>query len=125
MYMILAIALGGAVGSVARHYFSTLVYEMTGGSFPWGILAVNVLGGLIMGIVVELGAFKFNYSLEVRALLTTGLLGGFTTFSAFSLDSALLIERGDWLGAGLYMVGSVVLSVAALFAGLALVRSFA
>jgi CrcB protein len=125
MSMILAIAIGGALGSIARHYLSSAIYAATGSTFPWGILIVNVLGGLLMGIVVELGALKLNYSLEFRAFLTTGMLGGFTTFSAFSLDTALLIERGDWLGAGLYMVSSVVLSVAALFAGLSLVRSLA
>ena len=78
-----------------------------------------------MGLIVELSALKLNLSPELRAFLTTGILGGFTTFSAFSLDSALLIERGEWVSAGSYMVGSVVLSVAALFAGLWLVRSFA
>ena len=123
--ILLAIAVGGALGSVARHYVSTGVYHVTGSTFPFGILMVNVVGGLIMGIVVELGALKLNYGPEMRAFLTTGILGGFTTFSAFSLDAALLIERGDWFGAGLYMVSSVVLSVGALFAGLALVRAFA
>jgi fluoride exporter len=78
-----------------------------------------------MGIVVELGALKLNYTLEMRAFLTTGILGGFTTFSTFSLDAALLIERGDWVGAALYVVGSVLLSVGALFGGLWLVRSLA
>jgi CrcB protein len=123
--LLLAIAFGGALGSLARHFLSSGIYSVTGSGFPYGILAVNVLGGLIMGIVVELGALKLNYSLEMRAFLTTGILGGFTTFSTFSLDSALLIERGDWAGAALYMIGSVVLSVAALFGGLWLVRSFA
>jgi CrcB protein len=123
--LILAIAIGGAVGSLARHYLSSGIYSVTGTAFPYGILMVNVLGGLIMGMVVELGALKLNYSLEMRAFLTTGILGGFTTFSTFSLDAALLIERGDWLGAALYMVGSVALSVLALFGGLWLVRSFA
>ena len=88
-------------------------------------LGVNVIGGLIMGIVVELGALKLNYSPETRAFLTTGILGGFTTFSAFSLDTALLIERGDWLGSAVYAVASVALSVGALFTGLWLVRAFA
>jgi CrcB protein len=119
------IAIGGGVGSVARHYLSTLVYKFADGGFPWGILTVNVIGGLAMGLIVELSALKLNLSPELRAFLTTGVLGGFTTFSAFSLDSALLIERGDWVGAGSYMVGSVVLSVGALFAGLWLVRSLA
>jgi CrcB protein len=123
--MLLAIAIGGAAGSLARHYLSTGIYGLTGSAFPYGILVVNVLGGLIMGIIVELGALKLNYSLEMRAFLTTGILGGFTTFSTFSLDTALLIERGDWMAAAIYMTASVVLSVAALFGGLWLVRSFA
>jgi fluoride exporter len=122
--LLLAIAAGGALGSLARHFLSTGIYNVTGMAFPWGIFAVNVLGGFIMGFVVELGALKLNYSLEMRAFLTTGILGGFTTFSAFSLDAALLIERGDWLAAALYMVGSVAMSVLALFGGLALVRGF-
>jgi CrcB protein len=120
--VLIAIAIGGGLGSLARHYLSAGVYSFTGPSFPYGILSVNVLGGLIMGIVVELGALKLNYSPEVRAFLTTGILGGFTTFSTFSLDAALLIERGDWAGALIYMVASVVLSVGALFAGLWFVR---
>src|SRR5258705_12059242 len=116
---------GGAGGWAARHYVSTGIYHVTGPAFPYGILAVNVIGGLVMGIVVELGALKLNYSPEIRAFLTTGILGGFTTFSAFSLDTALLIERGDWLGSAAYVVASVLLSVGALFTGLWLVRAFA
>jgi CrcB protein len=123
--VLLAIAIGGGLGSLARHYLSTAIYAVTGGTFPWGILAVNVVGGFAMGLIVELSALKLNLSPELRAFLTTGILGGFTTFSAFSLDTAVLIQRGDWAGAGSYMVGSVVLSVAALFAGLWLVRAFA
>jgi CrcB protein len=123
--VLLAIAVGGAAGSLARHFLSSSIYGVTGSAFPYGILVVNVLGGLVMGIVVELGALKLNYSMEMRAFLTTGMLGGFTTFSTFSLDSALLIERGDWAGAAIYMIASVLLSVGALFAGLWLVRSFA
>jgi CrcB protein len=120
--VLLGIAVGGAIGSLARHFLSTGIYRMTGTTFPWGILIVNVLGGLIMGLVVELGALKLNSSMEMRAFLTTGILGGFTTFSAFSLDTALLIERGEWFSAALYIVASVALSVAALFAGLWVVR---
>ncbi len=123
--VLLAIAIGGGLGSLARHYLSTAVYALTGGTFPWGILAVNVIGGFTMGLIVELGALKLDLGPEWRAFFTTGILGGFTTFSAFSLDSALLIERGEWAAAGSYMVGSVVLSVAALFLGLWLVRALA
>jgi CrcB protein len=122
--LLLAIAIGGALGSLARHFLSSGIYGLTGTLFPWGIFVVNILGGFVMGLVVELGALKFSYSLEMRAFMTTGILGGFTTFSTFSLDAALLIERGDWLLAALYMAGSAVLSVAALFGGLALVRAF-
>ena len=124
MNLVMAIAVGGGLGALARHFLSAGVYSVTGGSFPWGILIVNVLGGLLMGFIVEFGALKLSFSPEMRAFLTTGVLGGFTTFSAFSLDTALLIERGDWLSAALYVVGSVVLSVLALFGGLALVRAF-
>jgi CrcB protein len=123
--LLLAVAIGGGLGSLARHFLSAGIYSVTGSAFPWGIFTVNVLGGLIMGLIVELGALKLNYSLEMRAFLTTGILGGFTTFSTFSLDAALLIERGDWMAAILYMIGSVVLSVLALFGGLWLVRAFA
>ncbi len=123
--LLIAIALGGALGSLARHFVSAGIYGVTGTAFPWGIFVVNVAGGFLMGLIVELGALKMNYSPELRAFLTTGILGGFTTFSAFSLDAALLIERGDLLSAALYMIGSVVLSVLALFGGLALVRGFA
>jgi len=123
--ILLVIAIGGGLGSLARHYLSTMVYHVTGGTFPWGILTVNIVGGFAMGLIVELSALKLNLTPELRAFLTTGILGGFTTFSAFSLDSALLIERGDWVGAGSYMMGSVVLSVGALFAGLWLIRALA
>ncbi len=125
MNVILAVAFGGAVGSLARHFLSAAIYRQTGANFPWGILIVNVLGGIIMGLVVELGAQKFQYSAGLRALLTTGLLGGFTTFSTFSLDTALLIERGDWFGASAYILASVALSIFGLFAAMWLVRSFA
>ncbi len=123
--LLFAIALGGALGSLARHFVSAGIYGVTGTAFPWGIFVVNVAGGFLMGLIVELGALKLNYTPELRAFLTTGILGGFTTFSAFSLDAALLIERGDLFSAALYMIGSVVLSVLALFGGLALVRGFA
>jgi CrcB protein len=122
---LLAIAVGGGLGSLARYYLSTVIYSITGGTFPWGILVVNVIGGFAMGLIVELSALKLNLAPELRAFLATGILGGFTTFSAFSLDSALLIERGEWLSAMSYIVASVVLSIAALFAALWLVRSFA
>jgi CrcB protein len=123
MYVVLAIALGGALGSVARHFLSSGIYAFTGSKFPWGILVVNVLGGFIMGLIVELAALKWTFSEGTRAFLTTGVLGGFTTFSTFSLDAVLLIERGEGLAALSYVLLSVVGSIGALFAGLFLVRA--
>jgi CrcB protein len=123
MNILVAIALGGGIGALGRHFLSVAVALVLGSAFPWGIFVVNILGGFLMGVIVETGALKLDYSHETRAFLTTGLLGGFTTFSAFSLDASLLIERGDWMGAMFYVAGSALLSIIALFAGLWLVRS--
>jgi len=123
MKMVLAIAVGGGAGALARHYLSAFIASLMGTGFPWAILAVNVLGGFLMGVVIELGALKLNFSPEMRALLITGLLGGFTTFSAFSLDAVLLIERSEWAAALSYILASVLFSILALFAGLMLVRA--
>ncbi|NWH07649.1 MAG: fluoride efflux transporter CrcB [Alphaproteobacteria bacterium] len=123
MQMIFLVALGGAAGSVARLLFSRAAAHVLGDTLPWGTLGVNVLGGFLMGVLVEAMALKYSASPEIRALLTTGLLGGFTTFSAFSLEAALMIERGEWVVAGAYMAASVVLSVGALFLGLYILRA--
>jgi CrcB protein len=125
--MLLSIALGGALGSVMRHGLSSLVTRWLGGGvlpgFPWGILTVNVLGGLAIGILAELFALRWQAGEETRAFLIVGVLGGFTTFSAFSLEVALQIQRGELAQAALYVTTSVALSVLALFAGLYLVRN--
>ncbi len=118
-----AVALGGAIGSVARFVVASLLQSPVWAGFPFGIFAVNVSGGFIMGVLTELMALKFSVSLEVRAFLTTGIMGGYTTFSTFSLDSALLIQRGAMVSAAGYIVGSAVLSILALFCGLWLVRA--
>jgi CrcB protein len=125
MNTVIAIALGGALGAVGRHALSGQISHWAGSGFPWGILIVNVAGCFAMGVIVELAALKLNLAPEMRAFLTTGILGGFTTFSAFALDSAVLIERGDMAGTAIYIAASVLGSIAALFAGLALVRAFA
>jgi CrcB protein len=117
-----AVAAGGAIGAAARYLIASWVQSVAWTGFPYGIFAVNISGGLVMGILTELMALKWNVSLEIRAFLTTGILGGYTTFSTFSLDSALLIERGAYTSAALYIAGSAILSVAALFAGLWLIR---
>ena len=97
---------------------------LLGVAFPWSTLLVNVTGCLVMGLVAAWFAFRSGgeFSQNARLFLTTGILGGYTTFSAFSLDVALLWERGQALLSGLYVIGSVALSVLAVFAGLALIR---
>ena len=121
----LIVFLGAGLGGAARHGVNILVPRLVGGSFPLHTLVVNVLGSFAMGLIAEYFALKAQLPAEWRLFLTTGVLGGFTTFSAFSLDAALLYERGDMTGAALYVGASVVLSVAGLFAGLALIRHFA
>lgn len=123
MKMLLAVALGGALGAVARYKTIGWVAHLMGHGFPWGTLAVNVLGSFAMGALVELGALKLNLSPELRAFLAVGLLGAFTTFSTFSLDVATLWERGAFMATGAYIAASAALSILALFAGLSIVRT--
>lgn len=121
--MVLAVALGGALGSVGRYLLTSGIGAWLGAGFPYGTLAVNVIGSFVMGMVVELSALVWSPGPALRALLAVGVLGGFTTFSTFSLDVANLAERGDLAAAAVYMGASVSLSVAALFAGLHLIRA--
>lgn len=125
MNMILSIVAGGALGSVLRHFAGRGALALFGDAFPYGTLFVNIVGSFIMGVLVGLFAQVFNPSQEMRAFLTVGLLGGFTTFSSFSLDVVTLYERGETLSAILYIALSLILSLAAIFAGLLLTRSFA
>lgn len=122
MKMMLAVALGGAIGAVLRYRATALFVQMFGGGFPYGVLFVNVAGSFIMGVLVQLMALKITLAPEVRAMLMVGLLGALTTFSSFSLDVALLYQRGDLGAAAIYIIASVVLSVGGLFFGLWLVR---
>ena len=119
------VAAGGALGSAARYGVNVWSGRMLGAEFPWHTLIVNVVGCFVMGALVELMALKLNVGSDTRAFLTTGILGGFTTFSAFSLDFALLIERKTYGAALAYGAGSVALSLIAVFAGLSLVRTLA
>lgn len=121
----LIVFLGAGAGGALRHGFNLAAARAFGTGFPFGTLGVNVLGSLLMGLLAGYFAFKGDASQHWRLLLTTGVLGGFTTFSAFSLDVALLWERGDMTGTMIYLIGSVVLSIGALFAGLVLVRQLA
>jgi CrcB protein len=119
------IALGGAVGSVGRHGVNMLALRFMGPDFPWGTLAVNVIGSLMIGIIAGVLALLTEWSQELRLFLVVGILGGFTTFSAFSLDSVLLWDRGAYLQMALYVGGSVLISIAGTIGGLAAVRAFA
>jgi len=119
----LFVAAGGALGASARYMVGVASGRLIGFGFPWGTLTVNVLGCLFMGLLIEAMALRWSVGNELRAFLTVGLLGGFTTFSAFSSDFVLLFERDAYVSAGFYLVASVGLSIAALFAGLAIVRA--
>ena len=123
--IVLWVALGGAIGSAARHGVNVWSARVLGTEFPWHTLIVNVAGCFIMGALTGLMALKLNLSQDMRVFLTTGILGGFTTFSAFSLDVALLVERKAHLAAGAYAAGSVLLSLVAVFAGLHVIRLIA
>lgn len=123
MNTLFAIALGGAVGASGRYLFNLQAMRLFGLNFPWGTLGVNIIGSFIMGLLAESIALRFNVSAEMRSFLMTGVLGGFTTFSAFSLDAGVMIERNDFALAGLYIGASVVGSIAALFLGLYAVRT--
>jgi len=119
---IMAIAAGGAIGAVSRHFVGSFILRLMGAGFPWGTLTVNIIGSFIMGVFVELLALKLNASPLLRSFFAVGVLGGFTTFSSFSLETVLLIERGAMAQAALYVGTSVLLGVAALFAGLTVTR---
>lgn len=115
-------ALGGAIGASGRYLVGIIALRTFGLGFPYGTFFVNIIGALLMGLVVEALAIRFQGSAELRTLLATGILGGFTTFSAFSLELANMIERDQWSSAVLYSCASVVFSVCALFIGLYLGR---
>lgn len=120
MTRLLIVAAGGALGAVARYGVGRL---LPADGWPWGTLTVNVLGGLLMGLLAGWLAFRGGAQGEtVRLFAAVGVLGGFTTFSAFSLETALMIERRQFAMAGGYVGLSVVLSIAALFAGLMVAR---
>ena len=123
MRQLLLVTFGGAIGSAARHLVNIFVGRILGTAFPWSTLTVNVVGSFMMGFLVEMILRRFGGSPEMRAFLATGVLGGFTTFSAFSLDTAALIGRGDSGLAISYIIASVAISLAALYAGLALSRA--
>jgi CrcB protein len=116
--------LGGGLGAALRHGVNLLSARYLGSAFPWGTLIENVSGSFAMGLLAGYFAFKGDASQHWRLFLATGILGGYTTFSAFSLDAVLLYERGETALAALYVIASVALAIGGLFAGLALMRHF-
>jgi fluoride exporter len=121
----LLVFVGGGLGASLRYTVNVACARCMGTAFPWGTFVINISGSIVMGLISGYLAFKGEASQPWRLFLMTGVLGGYTTFSAFSLDTALLYERGE-LGLALaYVLGSVVLSIAGLFAGLAVVRHLA
>ena len=118
----LIVFLGAGIGGALRHGINVASVRLFGYGFPFGTLVVNILGSFLMGVLAGYFAFRPGINQHVRLFLTTGILGGFTTFSAFSLDTALLIERHAYGMAAGYVVGSVAAAIAALFFGLAMFR---
>jgi len=118
------VALGGALGALARYGISGWVYDRMGESFPWGTLVVNLLGCLVLGVAIRWLQVT-AVAPGVRPFLTIGLLGAFTTFSTFSYETVALLQEGQWLRAGLYVGGSVALGLIAMMAGMALATTLA
>lgn len=124
MMHLLIVALGGAIGASLRYLSGLAILRFAGAAFPYGTLFVNIVGSFAMGLVIAwLAKRTGSASTELRLFLATGLLGGFTTFSAFSLDFANLWQRGDTITAFTYVLASVFISILAVFAGLWLART--
>lgn len=122
MKLLALAALGGAFGASGRYLVGVFALRTFGLGFPYGTFIVNVLGAIIMGLFIHMLATKFNGSAELRTFFATGVLGGFTTFSAFSLELANMIERGNWSIALFYSCACVLLCVVGVFAGLYVAR---
>jgi fluoride exporter len=121
----LLVFIGGGIGSTLRHLINVVSARWLGTAFPYHTFIINITGSAVMGLIAGYLAFKGEASQPWRLFLMTGILGGYTTFSAFSLDAALLYERGEIGLVLFYVLGSVLFSIAGLFAGLALVRHLA
>lgn len=116
------VALGGAIGASCRYLLGGVAFRVMGPGFPWGTLAANVIGGLLMGLLVGWLAFRVSGGENLRLFLAVGVLGGFTTFSSFSLEALRMIETKAYGLAAGYISASVVLSVLAVFIGLMIAR---
>lgn len=118
----LLVGAGGAAGALSRYYISNLSYQRFGHEFPVGTLTVNLVGSLLIGFLYFWLINRFSIDAELRALMIVGFLGSFTTFSAFSLESLVLLEQGAWLRTGIYLGASVIGCIAAAAAGMWLAR---
>lgn len=119
----LLVFLGGGIGSTARYGLTHVVARYTAASaFPWPILSANILGALLIGMLMEILALRISLDTPARFFLVTGFLGGFTTFSAFSLEAALMLEKGDYVNLSFYIAASVIGTIAAVFLGSYLVK---
>jgi fluoride exporter len=118
------VALGGAIGSALRYGVNIAAPRLLGTGFPWATLTVNIVGSFLMGLLSAALAEKFSDQPDLRLFLTTGILGGFTTFSAFSLDVFGLMQRGENSTAVIYALASVALSILAVFSGFMVSRAF-
>ncbi|OSP53455.1 fluoride efflux transporter CrcB [Pseudoruegeria sp. SK021] len=118
--LILLTAIGGAFGSVGRYLVGLYTNKLWGDGFPWGTIAVNIIGSFLIGLAVEAVTRTFSNSAEVRVLVITGFLGGFTTFSSFSIETMKMLERGELFQAGYYLGSTLVFGVIAVFCGLSL-----
>ncbi|MGJ8573358.1 MAG: fluoride efflux transporter CrcB [Hoeflea sp.] len=122
MNSLVLVFIGGGLGAVSRHLSGMAVMRASGPGFPWGTMMVNIIGSFVMGCLIVWLARRSSGDADLRLLLATGFLGGFTTFSAFSLDAVTLYERGALTAAAAYVIASVTVSILALFGGLWLAR---
>ncbi len=123
MRLLILATVGGGLGAGARYLVQANMIRWLGMGFPWWTFAINIVGSFAMGVVATMVALRFGNSPEIRTFLATGILGGFTTFSAFSLDVANLIDKKQQAAAAFYVAGSVGVSILALYAGLALAKA--
>ena len=124
MQMIFSIALGGALGALARYFLSKNIDNLTDSNFPYGILICNILGSLILGILYESFSKSVLFSDNLKIFLQAGVLGSFTTFSAFSLEAFLMIEKGSYSSAVVFIILSVILSILGLIFGVQFYKIF-
>ena len=122
MKLFWAIAVGAAVGGVSRFYLAAAIQQRLGSTFPWGTLAINITGSLLLGFLLRYAMATPAISLELRAMLTVGFCGGYTTFSSYSYETMVLLEDGEIGRAAVYALGSVALALLATFAGFVLAR---